>query len=183
MQPNVLIWLVPAVVALVLYGLGQGLVKKYIADVPPARFCLFFVVAKALVNFGYFATQEHPPLTASTSFMLVGTLAYVFDGLGWILYFKSIVMGPITIVGTLSAAYPALTVLFARVFLKETVQPMQYVAIALVIAGCLGVVLCARGRECQSDKEAVDTAGGISFGAVGRRANNCEVVVRTASGA
>ena len=44
------IWLVPTLVSLFLYGIGQGLVKKYISEVPPARFCLYFVVAKIVLN-------------------------------------------------------------------------------------------------------------------------------------
>jgi bacterial/archaeal transporter family protein len=136
-----LIWLTPTLIALVLWGLGQGFVKKWISEVPPARFCLYFVVAKALVNIGYFVTQPHPAPFAPEGirFLIAGVFAYILDGLGWILYFESIVAGPITIVGTLSAAYPALTVLFARIFLGEKLQSIQYVAIALVIAGCLGL--------------------------------------------
>jgi drug/metabolite transporter (DMT)-like permease len=42
-------------------------------------------------------------------------------------------------VGTLSAAYPALTVVFARIFLGEELGTLQYVAVALVIGGCLGL--------------------------------------------
>ena len=136
-----LIWLTPTLIALLLWGLGQGFVKKWISEVPPARFCLYFVVAKALVNIGYFLTQPHPAPFAPEGmrFLISGVFAYILDGLGWILYFESIVAGPITIVGTLSAAYPALTVLFARMFLGETVQTIQYFAIAAVIAGCLGL--------------------------------------------
>ena len=136
-----LIWLTPTLIALVLWGLGQGFVKKWISEVPPARFCLYFVAAKALVNIGYFLTQEHPPPFAPEGmrFLIAGIFAYILDGLGWILYFESIAAGPITIVGTLSAAYPALTILFARIFLHETVQPIQYVAVAIVILGCLGL--------------------------------------------
>src|SRR5687768_4866036 len=113
MQPTI-VWLTPTLIALLLYGLGQGFVKKWIAEVPPARFCLYFVVAKALVNIGYFVTQEHPSPFApeGMKFLMAGVIAYVLDGLGWIFYFESIVSGPIAIVGTLSAAYPALTVLF-----------------------------------------------------------------------
>ena len=44
---SIWIWLAPALSALFLYGVGQGLVKKWIAEVPPARFCLYFVLAKA----------------------------------------------------------------------------------------------------------------------------------------
>lgn len=135
------IWLTPAFSALFLYGIGQGLVKKWISEVPPARFCLYFVAAKAIVNLGFFFSSPHPaPFSAEgRSFLTAGVLAYVLDGAGWILYFQSIVAGPITIVGTLSAAYPALTVVFARIFLGETLQPLQYAGVSLVIAGCLGL--------------------------------------------
>jgi drug/metabolite transporter (DMT)-like permease len=136
-----LLWLTPAMIALLLYGLGQGLVKKWIAEVPPARFCLYFVLAKSVVNLSYFLSQDHPSLLASDGrqFLGLGVLAYMLDGTGWILYFESIVAGPITIVGTLSAAYPALTVVFAHWFLGETLSPLQYGAVALVIGGCLGL--------------------------------------------
>jgi len=55
-MPGPLIWLTPTLMALILWGLGQGFVKKWISEVPPARFCLYFVVAKAIVNVGYFLT-------------------------------------------------------------------------------------------------------------------------------
>jgi len=136
-----LAWLIPTLLALLLWGMGQGFVKKWISEVPPARFCLYFVVAKALVNLGYFFTHPHPPPFSSSGyqFYLTGIIAYTLDGVGWILYFQSIVAGPITIVGTLSAAYPALTVLFARIFLREVLQNGQYVGALLVIGGCIGL--------------------------------------------
>lgn len=138
---NTMTWVIPSFLALFFYGIGQGLVKKYISEVPPARFCLYFVVAKMIVNLGFFFTQGHPnPLLAeSREFLLTGILAYTLDGCAWIFYFESIVAGPITIVGTLSAAYPALTVLLARIFLKEELILEQYIGVSLVIAGCLGL--------------------------------------------
>ena len=137
----VVTWLAPALMALFLYGIGQGLVKKWISEVPPARFCLYYVLAIAIVNLGFFFTNDHPPPLAANGreFLGFGVLAYLVDGLAWILYFQSIVAGPIAIVGTLSAAYPALTVVFARIFLGEELAPLQYGAVALVIGGCLGL--------------------------------------------
>ena len=131
----------PALMALVLYGIGQGLVKKWIGEVPPARFCLYLVLANSIVNLGFFFSQGHPALSAVDGhrFLALGVLAYLLDGSAWILYFESIIAGPITIVGTLSAAYPALTVLFARAFLHEQLSLTQYGAVVLVIGGCLGL--------------------------------------------
>jgi drug/metabolite transporter (DMT)-like permease len=134
-------WFVPAIAALLFYGLGQGLVKKYIDDVSPARFCLYFVVSKAIVNLTFFATNEHPDpfMAEGRAVLITGIIAYILDGAGWILYFKSIISGPISIVGTLSAAYPATTILFARLFLNEVLSPVQYIGVLLVILGCIGL--------------------------------------------
>jgi drug/metabolite transporter (DMT)-like permease len=136
-----LLWLTPALMALLLYGLGQGFVKMWVGEVSPARFCLYFACARALVMVAYFLANSHMPvLAAQTSPMLaIGVLAYLLDGIGWIMYFQSIIAGPITIVGTLSAAYPAITIVLAHWFLGETLSPLQYGAVALVIGGCIGL--------------------------------------------
>lgn len=143
----IFLWLTPALITLFLYGVGQGLVKKWIEEVPPARFCLYFMAAKATVNLGFYfynffmdPVGHTPPLDPEArQAMLLGILAYLLDGTGWILYFLSIIAGPITIVGTLSAAYPALTVLLARWLLDEKLQNLQYAGVALVIMACLGL--------------------------------------------
>jgi drug/metabolite transporter (DMT)-like permease len=154
MNPNIgsaslLAWLAPALIALLLYGLGQGLVKKWIGEVPPARFCLYYVFATSIVNLGFFFSNEHPPLfaPAARQFLEFGVLAYLIDGSAWILYFQSIVEGPVAIVGTLSAAYPAVTVVFARLFLHEQLAPEQYAAVTLVIGGCIGLAYAPASAE------------------------------------
>jgi hypothetical protein len=53
-----LLWLTPSLLALLLYGLGQGFVKMWITEVPPARFCLHFACAGALVM-GLKAVSTH----------------------------------------------------------------------------------------------------------------------------
>jgi len=138
---GLLVWLTPSMFALFLYGVGQGLVKKYIGEVSPARFCLYFVLAKAIINLSWFFTHEHPSLLSAVGrpFLELGVLAYIIDGTGEEPGKISIIAGPITIVGTLSAAYPALTVVFARIFLGEQLGAVQYVAVTLVIGGCLGL--------------------------------------------
>ena len=136
-----LLWLTPALLALLLYGLGQGFVKMWITEVPPARFCLYFACARAVVMGCYFFANPHTGVLAEEGHQVfvIGVLAYLLDGAGWIMYFQSIIAGPITIVGTLSAAYPALTIVFAHWFLGETLTSPQYVAVALVIGGCVGL--------------------------------------------
>jgi drug/metabolite transporter (DMT)-like permease len=135
------LWLTPALFAVLLYGLGQGFVKMWITEVPPARFCLYFACARALVMGCYFFANAHTPVFAvqNRELLAIGVLAYLLDGTAWIMYFQSIIAGPITIVGTLSAAYPAVTIVLAHWFLGEMLSPLQYVAVILVIGGCIGL--------------------------------------------
>lgn len=137
--PSLAVWLTPTLIALFLYGLGQGLVKKYAAEVSPARYCLYFWLAKSLVNLFWWAYNGHPNPFGNMTLVGLGTLAYVLEGIGWICYYESIVSGPITIVGTLSAAYAAPTVLFLYLFLGEKLVGIQYAGVALVILGCAGL--------------------------------------------
>ncbi|MEZ4299524.1 MAG: DMT family transporter [Polyangiaceae bacterium] len=141
-------WIAPTVAALFLYGVGQVLVKKYISEVPPARYCLLFFFAKSIVNLGYFAYYygTKPELSASAglsalpaSAFVMGSLAYCLEGVAWICYYESIARGPVSIVGTMSAAYAAPNVLFAYLFLGERLLVHQYAGVALVIVACVGL--------------------------------------------
>lgn len=148
-QPSIFIWMVPTLLALFAWGLGQGFVKKYISEVSPAQYCLYFVVAKAFVNIGYYFFYGAPaPFSEGAENVYgLGILAYLLDGTAWIFYFLSILAGPITIVGTLSAAYPAVAVLLGWGFLGETLHVVQYAAVALVIGGCIGLSYSPDGSE------------------------------------
>ena len=134
-------WLAPTLAAFLAWGLAQGLVKKYIGEVSAARFCLYYAIANAIVNASFWAFHPAPPAFAAEGrqFAFWGLLAYVLDGVAWIFYYQSITYGPISIVGTLSAAYPALTVIFARSFLGEELTMVQGIGVSAVLLGCLGL--------------------------------------------
>lgn len=160
-------WILPTLIALGLYGVGQVLVKKYISEVPPARYCLFFFFAKATINIGYFvyyyATKPNLSVGASMSALpvgafLVGTLAYILEGIAWICYYESLARGPVSIVGTMSAAYAAPNVLFAYLFLQERLLTHQYVGVVLVILGCVGLGYAPEEGEKKTGKSWIPLA-------------------------
>jgi drug/metabolite transporter (DMT)-like permease len=134
-------WLAPTLGALFAWGIAQGLVKKYIGEVSAARFCLFYAVANAVVNTAFWLLHDAPPAFApeGRQFAFWGLLAYVLDGIAWIFYYQSLNYGPISVVGTLSAAYPALTVIFARAFLGEQLTMFQGMGVGAVLLGCLAL--------------------------------------------
>ena len=74
---NLFLWLTPALLAVLLYGLGQGFVKMWIGEVPPARFCLYFASARALVMVCYFLVNSHAPVFAAQgrNVLAIGVLA------------------------------------------------------------------------------------------------------------
>lgn len=134
-------WLAPTLGALLAWGLAQGLVKKYIGEVSAASFCLYYAIANAVVNLTFWAVHDTPPPFAAEGqqFAFWGLLAYLLDGVAWIFYYQSLTYGPISIVGTLSAAYPALTVIFARTFLGEELTLTQGLGVAAVLFGCIAL--------------------------------------------
>lgn len=134
-------WLAPTLGAFLAWGLAQGLVKKYIGEVSAASFCLYYAIANAIVNLGFWLASDAPPAFApdGREFAFWGLLAYVLDGIAWIFYYQSLTYGPVSIVGTLSAAYPALTVIFARTFLGEDLALPQGLGVAAVLLGCLAL--------------------------------------------
>ncbi|UCF80195.1 MAG: DMT family transporter [Acidobacteriota bacterium] len=71
--------------------------------------------------------------------MFFALLSGLLGGTSSILYFESVAGGPISIVGTVSATYPAWTAVIARLFLAEHLSPLQYVGVVVVILGCMGV--------------------------------------------
>ncbi len=134
-------WIAPTLGALFAWGIAQGLVKKYIGEVSAASFCLYYAIANAVVNVAFWAFNDAPPAFApeGQEFAFWGLLAYVLDGIAWIFYYQSLTYGPISIVGTLSAAYPALTVIFARTFLGEDLTLSQGLGVGAVLLGCLSL--------------------------------------------
>jgi drug/metabolite transporter (DMT)-like permease len=148
----------------------------YIADMKPPRFCLYFIGVKAVLTLGnfllvaYLSAEGKPSPFAPEvrQFMFCGLLAGALDAAGWVLYFESLLGGPVSIVGTVSAAYAVVTALEARIFLDEGtvsaayavvtalearifldeyLSPIQYLGVMLVIGGCIGIAYEPSGRN------------------------------------
>jgi drug/metabolite transporter (DMT)-like permease len=154
-------WLAPTLAALVAWGVAQGLVKKYIGEVSAAHFCLYYAIANAIVNASFWLLSDAPPpfAAAGREFAVWGLFAYMLDGIAWIFYYQSITYGPISIVGTLSAAYPALTVIFARAFLGEDLTVWQGLGVGAVLIGCMALAYSPPHARAGTNKRWMIYAG------------------------
>jgi drug/metabolite transporter (DMT)-like permease len=127
------------------WGLGQGFTKKFINDVSGTKFCLYFVVAVSVVNLIIWASNGSPnPFYTEagefeTGFVTFGILSYLFDGIAWAAYFICIKYAPIAIVGTVSAAYPAIVMTVLYFWIGQDPSSIMWAGGVLVVFGCIGL--------------------------------------------
>jgi drug/metabolite transporter (DMT)-like permease len=134
-------WLELSLAAVFFYGISDGLYKQFLEEISVPRFCLYSVPVTAVVYMSYFLTQEHPPPFApeGREFFYYAMLSGTLEGIAGVLSFEAMASGPVSIIGPVTAAYPAVTVILAFFFLQELLIPAQYMGIALVVVACLAI--------------------------------------------
>jgi drug/metabolite transporter (DMT)-like permease len=138
-------WMLFAFGAMFGWGMGQGFTKKFINDVSGTKFCLYFVFAVAALNIPLWIRAGAPnPIYTDTgdiawAFLFWGTFSYVLDGMAWAAYFICIKYAPISIVGTVAAAYPAIMMVVLYFWLDENPTYVQWAGGITVVLGCIGL--------------------------------------------
>jgi transporter family protein len=108
--------------------------------VPPGLLAFLSACASFTVITLYFIWQRFP--LAKTSTGLVFALSSGICGaIGMLLFAEAIKLGNAAIIVTLTATYPALTVLLSLLFLHESISVVNVVGVLLVT---VGVTLVAR---------------------------------------
>jgi transporter family protein len=132
-------WLLPLAATVLFYGLAQALTKQFIAEMSAGVFVLLMVIAKVIINGGswLFWAKAHPFDPVAGQFVMLSLAGNAINGFAWLNYYKALEKGSVSIVGTITAAYPTVTVLLAWMFLGEKLLPLQYVGIGVVIAAGL----------------------------------------------
>jgi len=132
------LWFVLALVVAFLWGSGAIFAKLSTPKLGVARVAVLIAIVEGPMYFlGFYYWRDNMPIglgdgaLAVTSCM-VATIAYLC-------YFESIVEGQIAIAGTISAAYPALTVVGALVILSETVTATQAIGLVAIIGGVIAL--------------------------------------------
>ena len=116
--------------------LGVARVALLIAGVEGVMYSIAFVVLRE---------PHHITLYEGA----VATASCVIGVSGYLCYFESIMEGQVAIAGTISAAYPVLTVVGAVLLLSEELGSMQIVGVFLIIA-------CVIAISYEPDKTAVN---------------------------
>jgi transporter family protein len=108
--------------------------------VPPTALAFFSACASFAIIFGTYAWQHFPAAKTAGGLGLAG-LSGVCGAIGMLLFAAAIKRADATVVVTLSALYPVVTLLLGPVLLHEEVSLRHATGVVLVT---LGVILVAR---------------------------------------
>ncbi len=131
-------WLIFALAAAVSWAVGQVLIKRGLENVPPLWnnilynfFGLLLWVPAALLLSGFRINLPTFPI-----FLTIFTVASCF-----MVVFYAFSKGEISLVGTLTAGYPVVTVVLSYLFLGERLSAIQFFGIPLVLMGGVAIAL------------------------------------------
>lgn len=142
-------WFLPALLALVLWGVAVFLPKLAVRTLGPLALTVyssvvFFIGATVIVAMQGFRLETDP------KGVLLALCIGIFGGAGQICYVYSIRFGAMTKGVIVSALYPLLTILLAFFILGERLTVQQMIGVAL---GLLSLVLMVLPHDSHADKK------------------------------
>jgi bacterial/archaeal transporter family protein len=131
-------WIVPAVTALVLWGV-VGVLQKLGSNRLGANALLLWVTAGYILMLPVVLWRTGS-WAVPAAVVILGVLAGCVNGLGTWLLFRSLESGAKASVAVpLTALYPVVTVVLAFIFLSERLSPREWLGVALAV--CSGAML------------------------------------------
>jgi len=131
-------WVYFSFLAIVLWGV-VGLLQKLGTNRISARSLLVWLTVGFVLILPWFLRGSNL-FSLGMREVVIGTLGGITNGLGsWFLFASLEAGAKASVAIPLTALYPLVTILFATLFLAETLTPMQWVGIFLALLG--GVML------------------------------------------
>ena len=129
-------WLTAAIVAFILYGLWGFFPKLAVTYISPASALVYEVAGTIAVGLLAlkivgFRPDVHP------KGILYAVLTGVTGMLGTLFFFYSVKNGKVSVVASLTALYPLITILLAHLFLREPISVRQLLAMVLAMVAIL----------------------------------------------
>lgn len=129
-------WLIHAFAALVIYGLWGFFPKLAVTYINPASALIYEVAGAMLVGLACllwvgFQPESHP------KGILFAVLTGVTGMLGTLFFFAAASRGKISVVVSMTALYPLITILLAMFFLHEPVTAKQILGMLFAVAAIL----------------------------------------------
>jgi len=129
-------WLLPALAALFIWGFWAFLPKLALQSLDPHSVIFYesfgnMLVALPIMFHLKFKFQKDRKAVS----MLAGSA--VLTVLAILAYFYALKTGPVAVIVTLTALYPVISVILARIVLKEKLNKIQIAAVLMAVAAML----------------------------------------------
>jgi transporter family protein len=134
-------WFLNSLLALVCFGLWAFLPKIAVRYLSPKSAVIYEVLGVFTAGcFLFLALGRN--IDTDVRGILPAMLTGVLGTVGFLCFLYALAAGRVSVVATLTALYPAVTILLAAVFLKESITLRQVAGMGLAI---VSVILLSRG--------------------------------------
>ncbi len=131
-------WFALAFSVALFWGLSGIFAKYSTSRLGVARVALLIAIVEgALYIVAYAFLREPHEFTLEE--VAIATASCVIGISGYLCFFESILDGQVAIAGTISAGYPALTVIGAMLFLSESLSGIQGIGVVMIIVGVIAL--------------------------------------------
>ena len=127
-------WLLNSLMALICFGFWAFLPKISVKYISIRSALIYEVLGGVLVALIIWSTVSEGidyDFRGITPAFLTGVIGY----LGMFFFLSAVDLGKVSVVASLTAVYPAITIIFAVMLLKERISYLQYVGIFLAVTG------------------------------------------------
>lgn len=125
-------WILTAVLALLFWG-GWGFLQKLATNSMPPKSVYLFAVSGAFISAFLVLVSLHFSVETTPKGMGFALLAGLLGSIGGLCFVHSVSRGKASVVITMTALYPLVTILLSFVFLRETITVKQGIGILFAL--------------------------------------------------
>ncbi|MDD5451921.1 MAG: EamA family transporter [Desulfovibrionales bacterium] len=129
-------WFSPSIACLILWGIWGFFPKLATNYLPPRSVFIYQAIGTLIVIFSVLISIDFRP-EINTRGIIFSILAGLAAALGTVFFLLALAKGKASVVVTMTALYPLITLLLSAIFLKETLTLKQALGVLFSLAALL----------------------------------------------